>query len=142
MTTKAFPEGFLWGGATAANQCEGAYDTDGRGLSSVDVVPFGPDRMRVARGELKMLACDPAYTYPSHEAIDHYHHFKEDIRLFAEMGYKCYRLSIAWTRILPNGDDDVPNDAGIRFTGSSSRNAESTISSLWSPSTILTRRSR
>ena len=56
MTTKAFPEGFLWGGATAANQCEGAYAPDGRGLSSVDVVPFGPDRMRVARGELKMLA--------------------------------------------------------------------------------------
>ncbi len=115
MTTKAFPAGFLWGGATAANQCEGAYDTDGRGLSSVDVVPFGPDRMKVSRGEMKMLACDPAYSYPSHEAIDHYHRFKEDISLFAEMGYKCYRLSIAWTRILPNGDDDIPNEAGIRF---------------------------
>ena len=109
------PEGFLWGGATAANQCEGAYDADGRGLSSVDVVPFGPDRMKVARGEMKMLACDDQHTYPSHEAIDLYHHYKEDIALLAGMGFKCYRLSIAWTRILPHGDDDVPNAAGVAF---------------------------
>ena len=109
------PEGFLWGGATAANQCEGAYDADGRGLSSVDVVPFGPDRMKVARGEMKMLACDGQHTYPSHEAIDMYHHYKEDIALMAGMGFKCYRLSIAWTRILPHGDDDTPNAAGVAF---------------------------
>ena len=112
---KAFPPTFLWGGATAANQCEGAYDADGRGLSSVDVIPYGPDRMKVSRGELVRHACLPDESYPSHEAIDHYHHCLEDIRLFAEMGFKCYRLSIAWTRILPNGDDDVPNEAGIRF---------------------------
>ncbi len=62
------PDGFLWGGATAANQCEGAYNVDGRGLSSVDVVPFGPDRMKVARGEMKMLECDADHTYPAHEA--------------------------------------------------------------------------
>lgn len=109
------PEGFLWGGATAANQCEGAYDADGRGLSSVDVVPFGPDRMKVARGEMKMLACDSQHTYPAHEAIDLYHHYKEDIALMAGMGFKCYRLSIAWTRILPHGDDDAPNAAGVAF---------------------------
>lgn len=109
------PEGFLWGGATAANQCEGAYNVDGRGLSSVDVVPFGPDRMKVARGEMKMLACDAGHTYPAHEAIDMYHHYKEDIALMAGMGFKCYRLSIAWTRILPNGDDDTPNAAGVAF---------------------------
>ena len=109
------PEGFLWGGATAANQCEGAYDADGRGLSSVDVVPFGPDRGAVARGELKMLECDASHQYPAHEAIDMYHHYKEDIALFAEMGFKCYRLSIAWTRILPNGDDAQPNKAGLAF---------------------------
>ena len=109
------PEGFLWGGATAANQCEGAYNVDGRGLSSVDVVPFGPDRMKVARGEMKMLACDADHTYPAHEAIDMYHHYKEDIALMAGMGFKCYRLSIAWTRILPNGDDDTPNAAGVAF---------------------------
>ena len=111
----AFPENFLWGGATAANQCEGGYDADGRGLSSVDVVPFGPDRMAVARGKMKMLECDSEHVYPAHEAIDMYHHYKEDIALFAEMGFKVYRLSVAWTRILPNGDDDVPNEKGIAF---------------------------
>jgi 6-phospho-beta-glucosidase len=109
------PEGFLWGGATAANQCEGAYNEDGRGLSSVDVIPFGPDRMKVARGQMRMLSCDSEHAYPAHEAIDMYHHYKEDIALFAEMGFKCYRLSISWTRILPNGDDEQPNEAGIAF---------------------------
>ena len=110
-----FPENFLWGGATAANQCEGAYDADGRGLSSVDTIPYGTDRMKVARGELKMLACDDNYIYPSHEAIDMYHRYKDDIRMFGEMGFKCYRMSIAWTRILPNGDDEIPNEAGLSF---------------------------
>ena len=110
-----FPENFLWGGATAANQCEGAYLTDGRGLSSVDVVPFGPDRMAVARGQLKMLACDAEHIYPAHDAIDMYCHYKEDIAMFAEMGFKVYRFSIAWTRILPAGDDDHPNEAGLAF---------------------------
>ena len=65
-----FPKDFLWGGATAANQCEGAYNEGGRGLSSVDVVPFGPDRFPVALGQLKMLDCDAEHFYPSHEAID------------------------------------------------------------------------
>ena len=109
------PDNFLWGGATAANQCEGAYREGGRGLSSVDVIPFGPDRMPVARGQMKMLACDSEHSYPAHEAIDMYHHFKEDIALFAQMGFKCYRLSVSWTRIFPNGDDETPNEAGIRF---------------------------
>ena len=109
------PKGFLWGGATAANQCEGAYNEGGRGLSSVDVVPFGPDRMPVARGLKKMLECDSEHTYPAHEAIDMYHHYKEDIALFGEMGFKCYRLSISWTRILPNGDDETPNEEGLAF---------------------------
>ena len=89
------PDGFLWGGATAANQCEGAYDLDGRGLSTVDVIPFGPDRMLVSRGKRVMLECEPGYQYPAHEAIDMYHHYKEDIALFAEMGFKCYRFSMA-----------------------------------------------
>ncbi len=109
------PDDFLWGGATAANQCEGAYREGGRGLSSVDVIPFGPDRMPVARGQMKMLACDSEHSYPAHEAIDMYHHFKEDIALFAQMGFKCYRLSVSWTRIFPNGDDETPNEEGIRF---------------------------
>ncbi len=108
-------EDFLWGGATAANQCEGAYKEDGRGLSSVDVIPFGKDRMSVARGQMKMLECDENHMYPSHKGIDMYHHYKEDIALFAEMGFKCYRLSISWTRILPNGDDEIPNQKGIDF---------------------------
>lgn len=115
MTSKTFPSNFLWGGATAANQCEGAYDSDGRGLSSVDTVPAGQDRMKVSRGERIMLSCEEGYTYPAHEAIDMYHHYKEDIALFAEMGFKCYRLSISWTRILPSGDDDTPNEAGLAF---------------------------
>ena len=110
-----FPKDFLWGGATAANQCEGAYNEGGRGLSSVDVMPFGPDRLPVGTGQLKMLDCDADHFYPSHEAIDMYHHFKEDIKLFAEMGFRCYRLSIAWTRILPNGDDETPNEEGLKF---------------------------
>lgn len=109
------PKEFLWGGATAANQCEGAYNEGGRGLSSVDVVPFGPDRMPVARGQKKMLSCDDEHTYPAHEAIDMYHHYKDDIALFGEMGFKCYRLSISWTRILPNGDDETPNEEGLAF---------------------------
>ena len=111
----ALPENFLWGGATAANQCEGAYNEGGRGLSTVDVIPYGPDRFPVMRGEMKMLDCDAAHSYPAHQAIDMYHHYKEDIKLFAEMGFKCYRLSIAWTRILPNGDDDTPNEEGLAF---------------------------
>ena len=111
----AFPKGFLWGGATAANQCEGGWQEGGKGLSTVDVIPFGEDRMPVSRGLKKMLACDAQHQYPAHEAIDMYHHFKEDIKLFAEMGFKCYRFSIAWTRILPNGDDDTPNEAGLKF---------------------------
>ena len=110
-----FPKGFLWGGALAANQCEGAYQEGGRGLSTVDVIPFGPDRLPVMRGQMKMLDCDAGHSYPAHEAIDMYHHYKEDIKLFAEMGFKCYRLSIAWTRILPNGDDDTPTEAGLSF---------------------------
>lgn len=110
-----FPNGFLWGGATAANQCEGGYDLGGRGLSNVDVIPFGPDRMKVARGQMKMLSCDGTHRYPAHEAIDMYHRYKEDIALFAEMGFKVYRFSIAWTRILPNGDDDAPNEEGLAF---------------------------
>lgn len=109
------PENFLWGGATAANQCEGAYDQGGRGLSSVDVIPFGPDRMPVARGLVKMVDCDPKHAYPAHEAIDMYHHYKEDIALFAEMGFKCYRMSVSWTRILPGGDDETPNEKGLAF---------------------------
>ena len=111
----SFPKDFLWGGATAANQCEGAWQAGGKGLATVDVTPFGADRFPVALGRLEMLECDDRHYYPSHEAIDLYHHYKEDIALFAEMGFRCFRLSIAWTRILPNGDDAQPNEEGLAF---------------------------
>ncbi|HAH62921.1 MAG TPA: 6-phospho-beta-glucosidase, partial [Treponema sp.] len=87
----------------------------GRGIANVDVIPYGKDRFPVMLGKMKMSGCDAEHTYPSHDAIDMYHHYKEDIALFAEMGFKCYRLSIAWTRISPNGDDETPNEAGLRF---------------------------
>ena len=106
---------FLWGGATAANQCEGGWQEDGRGLSNVDVCPAGPDREAVIRGEHVSLVCDGEHRYPSHEAIDMFHHFREDIRLFGEMGFKVYRMSIAWTRIFPGGEEEEPNEAGLRF---------------------------
>ena len=110
-----FPEGFLWGGATAANQCEGGYDADGRGPSLVDVIPAGPDRMAVLRGEISYKDVPADAYYPSHLSIDHYHRWKEDIALFAEMGFKVYRFSIAWTRIFPTGEDAQPNEAGLKF---------------------------
>ena len=110
-----FPNNFLWGGATAANQCEGGIFEDGRGLANVDVCPAGADRNAVITGRMKMLELDNKHIYPAAEAIDMYHHFREDIRLFAEMGFRVYRMSIAWTRIFPNGDEENPNEAGIRF---------------------------
>ena len=109
-----FPKEFLWGGATAANQCEGAYDEDGRGLASVNVIPYGEDRFKVARGEMKMLECDDSHLYPAHYGIDFYHRYKEDIKLFADMGLKCFRFSIAWTRVIPDGDGEVC-DKGLDF---------------------------
>lgn len=110
-----FREDFLWGGATAANQCEGGYNEDGRGLANVDVVPIGKDRFPIITGQKKMYDFEEGYFYPAKEAIDMYHRFKEDIALFAEMGFKTYRLSIAWTRIFPKGDEKEPNEAGLKF---------------------------
>ena len=106
-----FPENFLWGGAVAANQCEGAYLEDGKGLSVPDML-LGGD---VNTPRTFLPKTDPAAFYPSHEAIDFYHRYKEDIALFAEMGFTCFRLSINWGRIFPNGDDKEPNEAGLAF---------------------------
>ena len=111
----AFRKDFLWGGATAANQCEGAYDVDGRGLANVDVAPHGPERYAVVSGQRKMLDFEDGYYYPAQTGIDFYHHYKEDIALFAEMGFKTFRMSLAWTRIFPNGDETEPNEAGLAF---------------------------
>ncbi len=104
---KTFPDGFLWGGAIAANQVEGAYLTDGKGLSTSDVQPqgiLGPVVERV-----------PGDSGIKDVAIDFYHRYPEDIALFAEMGFSCLRVSIAWTRIFPNGDEREPNEAGLAF---------------------------
>lgn len=100
---------FLWGGATSANQCEGAWNVDGKGVSVSDVCTGG------RHGQSKMITpvLDERNFYPSREAIRHYDYFREDIRLFAEMGFKVYRFSIAWTRIFPNGDEREPNEAGL-----------------------------
>jgi 6-phospho-beta-glucosidase len=112
MRMARFPEGFLWGGATAANQFEGGYDADGKGLSVPDIIMGGAvDKPRV----VTPAGVKPDTYYPSHVGIDFYHHWKEDIDLFAEMGFKCFRLSIQMSRIFPNGDDATPNQAGIDF---------------------------
>lgn len=101
-----FPEGFLWGGATAANQIEGAYTEDGKGLSVQDVLPGGV---------VKPASAGPTPDNLKLEAIDFYHRYQQDIALFAEMGFKVFRLSIAWSRIFPRGDESEPNAAGLAF---------------------------
>ena len=83
-----FPDGFLWGGATAANQCEGAYNEDGRGLANVDVVPIGPDRHAIITGQKKMFDFEEGYFYPAKDGIDMYHRYKEDIALFGKWALK------------------------------------------------------
>lgn len=108
---QTMPADFLWGGAVAAHQIEGAWDVDGKGISIADVMTAGANGVarRITQG-----VC-PGENYPSHEAIDFYHHYKEDIRLFKEMGFKCFRTSIAWTRIYPTGMETQPNEAGLAF---------------------------
>ena len=108
---KTLREDFLWGGATAANQFEGAWDTDGKGDSVSDHCTNGTaDRAK----EITVNFEDDKF-YPSREAIDFFHRYKEDIALFAEMGFKCFRFSIAWTRIFPTGQESEPNEAGLKF---------------------------
>jgi 6-phospho-beta-glucosidase len=103
---KNFPDGFLWGGAVAANQCEGAYLEDGKGLSIQDVTP---------KGGLGIVTPEPTEDNMKLIGIDFYHRYKEDVKLFAEMGFKVFRTSIAWSRIFPNGDDATPNEKGLEF---------------------------
>ncbi|AVD37109.1 6-phospho-beta-glucosidase [Clostridioides difficile] len=102
---------FLWGGAVAAHQVEGGYNKGGKGISIADVMTAGTHTIsrKVTDGVIEGL------NYPNHEAINFYENYKEDIRLFAEMGYKCFRTSIAWTRIFPNGDESIPNEDGLKF---------------------------
>ena len=106
-----FKKDFMWGGAIAANQVEGAFNIDGKGLSICDVVTVGSkDQPRKLVNKLT-----DKYLFPSHTAIDFYHKYKEDIKLFAQMGFKVLRISIAWSRIYPNGDDITPNELGLQF---------------------------
>lgn len=106
---------FLWGGAVAANQCEGAYLEDGKGLALVDILPSAQEDRWGALTDPKK-AMETTYNfYPSHESIDFYHTYKEDIALLAEMGFKTFRMSFAWTRIFPQGDELEPNEAGLAF---------------------------
>lgn len=129
-----FPKDFYWGGATAANQCEGGYLEGGKGLTVSDVTTAGthtepryvtykmpdgtPVKVHMFAGRApegaKRAVLEDCY-YPSHEAIDFYHHYKEDIALFAEMGFKMFRMSIAWSRIFPKGIEEEPNREGIEF---------------------------
>ena len=130
-----FPKEFYWGGATSAMQIEGAYDVDGKGLAVTDCKTAGsfqkrreityidkdgnpgsiPSNLGGMLPEGARQAVLDGYFYPSHEAIDFYHTYKEDIKLFAEMGFKMFRLSISWPRIYPRGDEDEPNKKGIEF---------------------------
>lgn len=118
-----FPENFLWGGATSANQLEGATRTDNKGWTTADTAKYEADpklRMQQMLAPMtteiaKQALEDKSSLYPKRYGIDFYHHYKEDIKLFAEMGFKTFRLSISWARILPNGDDVTPNEAGLQF---------------------------
>lgn len=109
LTKQRFPENFLWGGAIAANQAEGAWDEDGKGVALSDVYRGG-----IVAGSADQQVMEGVY-YPSHEAIDLYHRYKEDFAMFAEMGMKCFRTSIAWSRIFPKGDEAEPNEKGLQF---------------------------
>lgn len=116
----SFPEGFLWGGAFAANQVEGGAREGGKGLSTADVFPRG-DRKKGGvfdrtYDQILQAAADPEdLKYPKRRGIDFYHRYREDIALFREMGFKALRFSISWSRIFPDGDEERPNEEGLAF---------------------------
>ncbi|MDN6161577.1 MAG: 6-phospho-beta-glucosidase [Atopostipes sp.] len=110
-----FPEDFLWGGATAANQYEGGYDKDGRGLANVDLAPHGEDRYPIITGQMKNLEFQDEHYYPAKEGVNFYERYKEDIALLGGMGFKTFRISIAWSRIFPKGTEEEPNEKGLQF---------------------------
>lgn len=119
-----FPDNFLWGGAIAANQAEGAWNVDGKGMSVADVSMYKPNvdvkdystqwHVGIEDIEIAMKTDDVVY-YPKRRGVDFYHRYKEDMALFAEMGFKVLRVSIAWSRIFPNGDEKEPNELGLKF---------------------------
>lgn len=105
---KKIESNFLWGGAVSANQCEGAWNEDGKGRTTTDYLSMD----RYMKDNVDFTLKEDCY-YPSHEAIDFYHRYQEDISFFAECGFKCFRFSIAWARIFPNGDEETPNQKGL-----------------------------
>ena len=107
---QAFPENFIWGASTAANQYEGGYDQGGKGLSVQDVFAYDPGHQRVETESI-----EAGRYYPSHNAAGGYDHTDEDLRLLGELGVKGYRMSIAWSRIFPEGDDAQPNEEGLAY---------------------------
>lgn len=111
MTKTGLPKDFLWGGAVAAHQLEGAYNVGGKGLSVADVMTAAGthDERKITAG------VQAGEFYPNHQGIDFYHQYPQDVKLFAEMGFKCFRTSIAWSRIFPQGDELEPNEAGLAF---------------------------
>ena len=115
MSLARFPRDFLWGGALAANQAEGGYREGGKGLTTVDMIPHGANRMAVKLGQEPRFTLRDDEYYPSHDAIDFYHRYKEDIALMAEMGFTVFRTSIAWARLYPKGDEQEPSAEGIAF---------------------------
>ena len=121
MNKKQFPEDFLWGGAVAANQCEGAWLEDGKKPNVTDVmVGIGTDALHPGIKWNKEtnkweMALKPDVKYLSHEGIDFYHTYKDDLKLMAGMGFKAFRTSISWGRIYPNGIEETPNEAGLKF---------------------------
>ncbi|WP_316678547.1 glycoside hydrolase family 1 protein [uncultured Tolumonas sp.] len=126
MNTKvrSFPNGFLWGGAIAANQVEGAWNIDGKGISTADIAM---NKKNLSRGDYKKhnsvseeqiketLESDSSKDYPKRRGIDFYHRYKDDVSIMGDLGIKALRFSIAWTRIFPNGDENHPNELGLKF---------------------------
>lgn len=120
--SKIFPKNFLWGGAIAANQAEGAFDVDGKGLSIADFHAYKSKQSKDDRLEHATLSISdnmfdtiPGTYYPKRTGIDFYHRYHEDIQLFKELGLKCFRTSFNWTRIFPKGTEDTPNELGLKY---------------------------
>jgi 6-phospho-beta-glucosidase len=119
-----FPENFLWGGAIAANQVEGAWDTDGRGPSVADMTSYKPKTNvndyaalhSITTEAIEAALADPDTTYyPKRRGIDFYHRYREDLALFAELGFKALRVSISWSRLYPTGEEEAPIESGVIF---------------------------
>lgn len=122
LNEKKFPDNFLWGGAVAANQLEGAYLEDGKGLSVADINRFRDDidikkksNKEITTADIEFAIQDKEGRYPKRDGIDFYHTFESDLKLLGDMGLNTFRTSISWARIFPNGDEKEPNEKGLAF---------------------------